>query len=208
MGGVIAKAAGEKKYDGSGTDFTATAYGQKNIHTALIQGHTINDLMFGYPSAYLGWVGFRAQMAQAAKALDTSLSTTELAKRMLTGRSDANLSFKLGNVADYTSKVGSVCYATCLKNGNCVGYAPGRHETSDVDKVKLGGIECKPYTPAYEAIAKCKAASAARCSIPALLEWRHVFAPMAVTSGIAKDAVLLPVSTMEAISGVKAVCLR
>lgn len=160
-GGVIAKAAGEKKYDGSGTDFTATAYGQTNIHTALIQSHTINDLMFGYPSAYLGWVGFRAQMAQAAKALDTSLSTTELAKRMLTGRFDANLSFKLGNVADYTSKVGSVCFATCLKTGNCVGYAPGRQETSDVEKVKLGNIECKPYTPAYEAIAKCKAASAA-----------------------------------------------
>ena len=37
------------------------------------------------------------------------------------------------------------------------GYAPGRHETSNVDKAKLGGIQCKPYTSAFEAVAKCKA---------------------------------------------------
>lgn len=160
-GGAAVKSAGEKKYDGSGNSFTVTSFGQTNIHTALIQSHTINDLMFGYPSAYLGWVGFRAQITQAKKALTSPLTSTELAKRMLTGKADADITFSLGNAADYTSKVGSVCYATCLRNGNCSGYAPGRHETSDVEKVKLGGIECKPYTPAYEAIAKCKAASAA-----------------------------------------------
>ena len=100
-------------------------------------------------------------MLQVKKSLTSSLSSTELSKRMLTGKIDADLSFKLGNIADYTSKVGSVCYATCLQNGNCAGYAPGRHETSDVDKAKLGGIQCKPYTSAFEAVVKYKATNAA-----------------------------------------------
>jgi hypothetical protein len=160
-GGAVVKSSGEKKYDGSGSAFTSTSFGQTNIYTALIQSHTINDLMFGYPSAYLGWVAFNAQMARAKKSLTSPLSSTDLSKRMLTGQMDANLSLKLGNMADYTSKVGSVCYATCLKNGNCAGYAPERHETSDVDKVKLGGIECKPYTSAFETVAKCTATNAA-----------------------------------------------
>ncbi len=160
-GGAVVKSSGEMKYDGSGSSFSSTSFGQTNIYTALIQSHTINDLMFGYPSAYLGWVAFHAQMARAKKSLTSPLSSTELSKRMLTGQMDANLSFKLGNIADYTSKVGSVCYATCLKNGNCEGYAPGRHETSDIDKVKLGGIKCKPYTSAFEVVAKCTATNAA-----------------------------------------------
>mmetsp|Transcript_19577 Transcript_19577/g.35437 ORF Transcript_19577/g.35437 Transcript_19577/m.35437 type:complete len:941 (+) Transcript_19577:340-3162(+) len=153
-GGVAVKSAGEKKYDGSGNDFTATSFGQTEIHTALIQSHTINDLMFGYPSAYLGSVAFHAQMYQA-------LSSTELAKSMLTGQKDADLSFKLGNIAEYTSKVGSVCFATCLEGGDCSGQAPGRYETSDVDKIKLGGIECKPYTSTFETVAKCTAINTA-----------------------------------------------
>ncbi|KAL7543080.1 hypothetical protein ACHAXR_012405 [Thalassiosira sp. AJA248-18] len=158
-GGIAVKSAGEKKYDGSGNDFTATSFGQTEIHTALIQGHTINDLMFGYPSAYLGMVAFHAQKGQAEKSLTSDLSSIELAKRMLTGQSDSDLPFKLGNIADYTSKVGSVCFATCLDGGDCSGQAPERHETSDVDKVKLGGIECKPYTSTYETVAKCTAIS-------------------------------------------------
>jgi hypothetical protein len=60
--------------------------------------------MFGYPSAYLGWVAFRAQLMQARKSLTSPLSSTELSKRMLTGKMDADLSFKLGNMANYTSK--------------------------------------------------------------------------------------------------------
>ena len=158
-GGVAVKAAGEKKYDGSGDDFTATSYGQTEIHTALIQSHTINDLMFGYPSAYLGTVAFFAQRDQAKKALASPLSSTELAKRMLTGQMDTDLSFKLGNIADYTSKVGSVCFAKCLEGSDCSGQADKRHETSGADKVKLGGIECKPYTSAFETVAKCTAIS-------------------------------------------------
>mmetsp|Transcript_67 Transcript_67/g.154 ORF Transcript_67/g.154 Transcript_67/m.154 type:complete len:95 (+) Transcript_67:526-810(+) len=38
-----------------------------------------------------------------------------IAKRMLTGKMDADLTFKFGNRADYTSKVGFVCFATCLE---------------------------------------------------------------------------------------------
>ena len=160
-GGVSVKSAGEKKYDGSGNDFSATTFGQTEFYTALIQSHTINDLMFGYPSAYLGQIAFHAQMNEAKKLTATSLSSTELAKRMLTGQMDADLSFKLGNIADYTSKVGSVCFATCLAGGDCSGQAPARQESSDADKIKLGSIECKPYTSTFETVAKCTAANAA-----------------------------------------------
>ncbi|KAL9180056.1 hypothetical protein ACHAXT_008026 [Thalassiosira profunda] len=160
-GGVAVKSAGEKKYDGSGDDFTSTAFGQTEIHTALLQSHTVNDWMFGHPSAYLGLVGFYTQMEEAKRSLASPLSSTELAKRMLTGQMDADISFQLGNIADYTSKVGSVCFATCLEGGDCSGAAPGRDETSDVDKIKLGGIECLPYTSTFETKAKCTAIDAA-----------------------------------------------
>jgi hypothetical protein len=61
----------------------------------------INDLIFGYPLAYLGWVAFHAQIAQAKASLILLLSSTELSKQMLTGKMDANFSFKLGNITDY-----------------------------------------------------------------------------------------------------------
>lgn len=165
-GGVSIKSAGEKKYDGSGEDFTATLFGQTEIHTALIQSHTVNDLMFGYPSAYIGAVAFDAQLDQAKKSLSSPLSSKELAKRMLTGQMDSDLSFKLGNTADYSSKVGSVCFAKCLEGSGCSGHAPERHETSNVEKVKLGGIDCKPYTSTFETVAKCKAVNAALVLYP------------------------------------------
>ena len=153
-GGVVVKAAGEEKYDGSG-NVTST-----EIHSALIQSHTINDLMFGHPSAFLGNVAFHAQTDQAKKSLASPLSSTELAKRMLTGQMDDDLSFKLGNIAEYTSKVGSVCFATCLEGTDCSGQALGRYETSDVAKIKLGSIECKPYTSTFDTVAKCIAINA------------------------------------------------
>jgi hypothetical protein len=68
------------------------------------KSHCINviyDLMFGYPSSYLGWVAFHAQMVQAKTSLTLSLSSTELSKRMLTGKMGANFSFKLGKISDY-----------------------------------------------------------------------------------------------------------
>jgi len=151
-GGIAVKSAGEKKYDGSG-DLAAS-----DFYTALIQKHTVNDLLFGYPSAFLGKVAFQAQMDQAKKSLTSSLSSTELSKRMLTGRMDTDLSFKLGDISQYTSDVGSVCFATCLTGGgDCSGHAPERQELSDVDKIKLGGIDCMPYTSTYETVAKCAA---------------------------------------------------
>ena len=106
-GGVAVKTAGEKKYDGSGDAFSSTLFGQTEIHTALVQRHTINDLMFGYPSAYLGRVAFMTQM-EKAKKLAPFQSDTELAKKMLTGKMDGDLPFKLGNMGEYTSHVGSV----------------------------------------------------------------------------------------------------
>ncbi|EED96669.1 predicted protein [Thalassiosira pseudonana CCMP1335] len=160
-GGVVVKSAGEKKYDGSGEDFVSTPLGQTEIHTALVQSHTVNDLMFGYPSAYLGRVAFLAQKEQAQQASLPSVTSTELATRMLTGQMDSDLSFKLGNIADYTSKVGLVCFAICTSGAGCSGYAPERRESSDADKIKLGGIDCKPYTSTFETVAKCAAIDAA-----------------------------------------------
>lgn len=160
-GGIAVKSAGEKKYDGSGDDFTATALGQTEIFTALIQNHTVNDIMFGFPSAYLGKVAFLAQVDQAKKSLTSPLSSVELSKRMLTGQMDSDLSFRLGDIAQYTSDVGSVCFATCLAEGNCSGHAPERHELSDVDKIKLGGIDCMPYTSTFDTVAKCAAINTA-----------------------------------------------
>ena len=137
-GGVAVKSAGEKKYDGSGDIFAKTLHGQTEIHTALLQSHTVNDLMFGYPSAYLGAVAYRAQIEQARRALPSDLSDTDIAVQMLTGQADADLEFRLGDMAAYTAKVGSVCFASCLADGDCSGNAPGRRATSDPDKIKLG----------------------------------------------------------------------
>ena len=49
----------------------------------------------------------------------------------------------------------------CQKEEGCSGQAIQRHQTSDVDKIKLGGIDCKPYTATFETVAKCAAISAA-----------------------------------------------
>ncbi|KAL3795234.1 hypothetical protein HJC23_008319 [Cyclotella cryptica] len=159
-GGVSIKAAGEKKYDGSGDNFASTLFGQTEIHTALIQSHTVNDLMFGYPSAYLGRVAYLAQRSQAQDASPASYTKADVSKLMLTGAMDGELSFKLGDIASYTSSVGKVCYSTCTDAGGCSGRAPERNEFIDVDKIKLGGIDCKPYTSTFETVAKCKAINA------------------------------------------------
>ena len=67
-GGAVVKSAGKMKYERSGNAFTVTSFGQTQIHTALIQYHTNNELMFQYLLAYLGWAAFHAQMAQAKKS--------------------------------------------------------------------------------------------------------------------------------------------
>ena len=144
-------------YDGGVT----TTYGQTEIHTALIQSHTVNDLMFGYPSAYLGRVAFQAQLSDAQEAAPLSSTKAEVSKLMLTGEMDDNLSFKLGDIASYTSDVGKVCFSTCTQGEGCSGYAPERHEFSEADKIKLGGIDCKPFTPTYQTVATCTDINAA-----------------------------------------------
>jgi hypothetical protein len=159
-GGVSIKAAGEKKYDGSGDNFASTLFGQTEVHTALIQTHTVNDLMFGFPSAYLGRVAYLAQRSQAQVASPASFTKNDVSKLMLTGALDSDLSFKLGDVATYTSDVGKVCYSTCSDGDGCSGHAPERHEFSDVNKIKLGGIDCKPYTSTFETVTKCIAINA------------------------------------------------
>jgi hypothetical protein len=165
-GGVSIKSAGEQKYDGSGNNFTATIYGESKIHTALMQSHTINDLMFGYPSAFLGRTAFQTQRSDAQEASPQSSTAVEVATSMLTGAMDAQLSFKLGNMASYTSDVGKVCISTCTDADGCSGHAAARHELSTPEQIKLGGIDCKPYSTTFETMATCSAVNQALSDDP------------------------------------------
>mmetsp|Transcript_36316 Transcript_36316/g.81693 ORF Transcript_36316/g.81693 Transcript_36316/m.81693 type:complete len:258 (-) Transcript_36316:224-997(-) len=144
-GGVAVKSAGEKKYDGSGDDFAKTLDGQTEIHTALLQSHTVNDLMFGYPSAYLGTAAFRAQIDQARRALPSTLSDTDLAKQMLTGQVDADLKFRLGDMAAYLHRQGRVGLLRIVPRGRrLLRERPGteRDERPGQDQARRGGFAC------------------------------------------------------------------
>ena len=108
-GGVAVKEAGEDKYDGSGNKFVATKDLQTSVYSAAVQTHTINDLMFGYPSAFIGKTVSRGLLSTARKAmLETTNITADVATMMLMGQMDNQLPFKLGNMAEYTKKVEAV----------------------------------------------------------------------------------------------------
>jgi hypothetical protein len=108
-GGVQVKQAGEKKYS-SAENFVGTLYNQTKIYSPVIQSHTVNDLLFGYPSAYVGKIVPSMYFAQAVKIMkDNGInSRIQAAKELLTGNMDDFLPFKLGDISLYTKKVGSV----------------------------------------------------------------------------------------------------
>ena len=110
-GGVAIKEKGDEKYDGSGK-FNETAYKQDKIYTPLIQSHTVNDLLFGYPSAYIGKVLPNVYYAQGEKIMkDAGVSNPtkkQTATEMLTGEMDDELHFKFTDMAAYTKDVGAV----------------------------------------------------------------------------------------------------
>ena len=111
-GGIAVKKDGESKYDNSGDVFNETHFKQKSFYSALIQTHSVNELMFGYSSAFIGNIIPRLYMGHVKKKIEESgsgnLSTSQVAAQILTGKQDNNIPFKLGNVAEYTKHVGSV----------------------------------------------------------------------------------------------------
>ncbi len=113
-GGIAIKEKGEPKYYGSGK-FTETKHKQEKIYTPIIQEHTINDLLFGYPSAYVGKAISNMYFAEGEKIMkDANInnpSRNQIATEMLTGNMDDKLPFKVGNLASYTKDVGSVSAA-------------------------------------------------------------------------------------------------
>lgn len=109
--GVAVKDSGETKYSGSGT-FTQTTHKQDKIYSPLIQSHTINDLLFGYPSAYIGKAIPQVYFAEGKKIMKDSgvsdPSRNQIFKEMLTGNMDDKLPFNFGDMAAYTKDVGAV----------------------------------------------------------------------------------------------------
>jgi hypothetical protein len=110
-GGVPIKSSGDPKFDGSGEQFKRTLYGQDKFYTPLIQTHSVNDLMFGYPSALIGcllawWTITPAYLEMVAS--DSKVTKVAVAKMVLGGQLDSVLPIKVGNIARYTINVGSV----------------------------------------------------------------------------------------------------
>ena len=111
-GGVPVKKKGEKKFDGSSTVFNETLFKQETIYSPLIQQHTVNDLLFGYPSAFVGKVVPNLFMSSThekmVKAGIPNITQAQVAKEILNGNMDDDIGFKLGNIAAYTKDVGAV----------------------------------------------------------------------------------------------------
>jgi len=110
-GGVVVKEAGEAKYSGDG-NFVKTMHLQTSIYSPIIQSHTVNDILFGRPSAYVGKVVPMLYFAEARKAMKAAgiadPTATAIATELLTGGMVADLPFELGDIASYTKKVGAV----------------------------------------------------------------------------------------------------
>lgn len=111
-GGVPVKSKGEKKYDGSSNLFNETLFKQNKIYSPLIQKHTVNDLLFGYPSAFIGKVVPNLFMSlthdKMQQAGIADITRVKVATEILSGSMDEDIGFKLGNIAAYTKDVGAV----------------------------------------------------------------------------------------------------
>ena len=108
-GGVNVKQTGEKKIL-SDDSFAGTFYNHTKIYSPVIQTHTVNDLLFGFPSAYVGKIAPLMFFAQARQVMkDNGIdSRTQTAKELLTGNMDEFLPMMIGDISLYTKKVGSV----------------------------------------------------------------------------------------------------
>ena len=111
-GGIPVKSKGEMKYDGSSHVFNETLFKQDTIYSPLIQKHIINDLLFGYPSAFVGKVIPTLFMSLAHDIMKQAgiadITGDKVATEILNGNMDDDIGFKLGNIAAYTKDVGAV----------------------------------------------------------------------------------------------------
>ena len=99
-------------------------------------------------------------MAQAKKSFCV---VTELDRNYETNayREDRHQSFPscLGTLPTIQIRWALSIMSLVLRTGTVRDMLP-RHETSDLDKAKLGGIECKLYISAFKVVVKCKVTNA------------------------------------------------
>jgi hypothetical protein len=157
--------------EASPTTFDETMFKQTSIHTPLVQTHTVNDIIFGYPSAFIGKVVPLLYMSEGKQLMiDNGVSdptSEQVATEILNGNMDGLITFPLGNLAAYTKDVGAVCLSTCSYTPDtdlssysplesmCSGFAPERHSLSATDEVVLGDIDCKPYSSTFSTVKMC-----------------------------------------------------
>lgn len=163
-GGVSTKEAGANT-------FNETLYKQSSIYTPMVQTHTVNDIMFGYPSAYIGKVVPWLFMAQGKEIMINNgmenPTSEQIATEILNGNMDEFTSFPLGDIAAYTKDIGAVCLDTCayVPDGDitvytplesmCDGFAPERYLLTSTDEILVSGIDCKPYSSTYSTKKMC-----------------------------------------------------
>merc|ERR1712176_285558 len=73
--GVAIKESGDEKFDGSGSSFTADYFGLEKFYTPIIQTHSVNELLFGYPSVGIGLFLPTSLLPSALDASDSGLTT-------------------------------------------------------------------------------------------------------------------------------------
>jgi hypothetical protein len=144
---------------------------QTSIYNPLVQTHTVNDILFGHPSAFIGKVVPWLFMSEGKQIMVengvANPSSEQVANELLNGNMDSFIPFPLGNIAAYTKDVGAVCLATCSFTPDadnsqysplesmCSGFAPERHSLSNTDEIVLGDIDCKPYSSTFSTVKMC-----------------------------------------------------
>lgn len=165
-GGVVVKESGDMVLGGNET-FTKDFYGLEKYYSPVMQRHSVNELLFGFPSATLGLFLPHSVLPDAYKANSNSLTMAQVAAKLLTGELDDTLPVKIGNSAKYTKDVGEVCSSKCTSVESsdslahsplghvCDGKTAERHTTNVMDEIFLGGIDCAPYSFTYATKMMC-----------------------------------------------------
>ncbi len=131
--------------------------------------------------AYLGWGsnGTGKEIIYIVAEFDRTFETNAYME-------DGDLSFKLGNIADYTYKVGSVCCATCLKNRICAGYAPDAMRQAMLIRSSLVGLSANCTFQHSKQLWNARQPMLLFNSIQMPWDIRHELVPMNATSGQVK----------------------
>ncbi|GMH67741.1 hypothetical protein TrRE_jg4826 [Triparma retinervis] len=146
-GGVAVKKAGDAARTASG-QFAGTAFLNPYLHSGLIQTHSANDQLYGYPSALLGLL-------------------VPTAIKGLTGQDDATKKANMTDLAAYTKDFNSVCGAAAGKctpptgdaaatpiSWTCAGEAASRSDI-DEDLLKFADVGCRAASWTFSTIMFC-----------------------------------------------------